>query len=118
MFQGDISNFSPADLLVFLAHLGKEGVLTVRRAEESLCFNFRKGSLIDAHSGHVDRRVLDILRHHDSVPEVTLARIEKAKRETELPLQQIIEQMGAYRVEPGRRLIKKKNLRIEGHGSR
>lgn len=94
MFQGDISNFSPADLLVFLAHLGKEGVLTVRRPDESLCFGFRQGLLIDAHSGYIDRRILDILRHHDVVDEQALRQIEQAKRETDLPLRQIIEKIG------------------------
>ena len=93
MFQGDISNFSPADLLVFLAHLNKEGVLTVRRQDESLCFSFCQGFLIDAHSGHIDRRILDILRHHEAVGEPTLRKVEQAKRETDLPLRQIIEEI-------------------------
>ncbi len=91
MFQGDVANFSPADLLTFLAHLNKEGVLTVRRGQETISLSFRRGSLVDAHDESVDRMLLRMLRQQGRTSEKVLAYLERAKRETGLPLRQILE---------------------------
>jgi len=91
MFNGDISRFSPADLLLFLTHLGKEGVLTVRRGDEILSLSFKDGGLIAAHSELVEGKVLAQLRLRRIVGEEILTQAERACRETGLPLAQVLE---------------------------
>jgi hypothetical protein len=38
--KGDLAQFAPADLLLFLCHMNKEGVLTARAGGEVLSFGF------------------------------------------------------------------------------
>ncbi len=99
MLQGDIANFAPADLLVFLAHLNKEGVLTVRTDAGSLNLSFQRGLLVDVQSEAADARVLAMLRQRDIVPPALLDDVARAVQETELPLWQVLESLADARAD-------------------
>ncbi|MFO7655304.1 MAG: HDOD domain-containing protein, partial [Candidatus Krumholzibacteriia bacterium] len=91
MFKGDIAKFSPADLLLFLAHLGKEGVLTVTRDDETLSLAFRAGRLVDAQGEVADRKLLAMLRDRSGVSVDLHRSLARAQAETGLPLRQLLE---------------------------
>jgi hypothetical protein len=93
MFKGDIANFSPADLLLFLSHLGKEGVLTVSRGDETLSFSFKDGRLVDAHSDQADGKTLQALHYRQQIDDAQFEHINRARKETGLPLAQILENL-------------------------
>jgi HD-like signal output (HDOD) protein len=93
LFKGDISKFMPADLLLFLAHLNKDGVLAVTKGSECLSFSFRGGLLIDAQSEAVDDRILRILQYRNLISTDIFDYINRARKETNLPLIQVLENL-------------------------
>jgi putative nucleotidyltransferase with HDIG domain len=93
VFKGDIDKFSPADLLAFLSHLHKEGVLTVVSDEQTLSFSFRQGTLVAAHSEAGDLRMLRMLAVRDTIAPDMLKYIRRGKQETGLPLYQVMENL-------------------------
>jgi HD-like signal output (HDOD) protein len=91
MFNGDLATFSPAELLMFLTHMGKEGVLAVTKGDESLSVSFKDGLLVDAQSDRADAKVLRALFFRGLITKGQLSYISKAKKETGLPLRQILD---------------------------
>jgi len=92
-FEGDLSKFFPPDLLIFLANLGKEGVLTVTHNKEFLSISFKNGSITDAHSNASDEKLLKIFYLHKHINRDQYRQIAQAKRETGMDVLQIIEKM-------------------------
>jgi HD-like signal output (HDOD) protein len=98
MFNGDIARFSPADLLTFLTHLRKEGVLAVTCEDESLSISFRDGLLVDANSETADVKVLRALYMHKLIDKGQFDDISRARKETGLPLKQILENIESFQL--------------------
>ncbi len=91
MIQGDISKFAPADLLLFLSHMNKEGVLFVHQGEVALTLSFRGQLLVDAGCEAADDLVLEILARRQAASGQTLAYLRQAREETGLPLSRILD---------------------------
>lgn len=92
MFQGDIAQFAPVDLLLFLSHMNKEGVLSVRRGDETLSVSFRRNLVVDAESEAAERLIMDQLQQSGAFSGPALAYLRQAREETGLPLVRILEQ--------------------------
>ncbi len=91
MFQGDIAQFAPADLLLFLSHMNKEGVLTVRQDDASLSLSFRRNLIVDAGCEAAEELILEMLVQHEAAGRDTLDYLRQAREETGLPLTRILE---------------------------
>jgi HD-like signal output (HDOD) protein len=92
MFKGDLVQFAPADLLLFLCHMGKEGVLTVRRDGEVLSLGFQRNLLVEAHGEAADRLILAELERAGVGADI-LERLRRGRKETGLPLPRILEEV-------------------------
>ena len=91
MLKGDLTKFSPGDLLSFLSHLKQEGVLTVNRDGQGLGICFQDGFLVSAHSEQADGKVLGSLHSSGLISAEQFSSLNLARRETGLPLKQILE---------------------------
>jgi len=90
MFQGDIAQFTPADLLLFLSHMNKEGILTVQQDDDALSLSFRRNLIVDASCEPAERLILEMLERRGAATPDTLARLRQAREETGLPLTLIL----------------------------
>lgn len=90
MLKGDLTRFSPGDLLTFLSHLNQDGVLTVSGDGQSLNIYFEKGNLVAAHSEQADGKVLGWLRASGLITAEQFLELDQACRETGLSLRQIL----------------------------
>ena len=61
IFEGELSRFHPADILMFLSHLGSNGVLSVVYKGQSLTVSLKDGMLVGAHSNLGDEKILRML---------------------------------------------------------
>jgi len=91
MFQGDIAQFAPADLLLFLSHMNKEGVLTVCQQDTSLSLSFRRNLIVDAGCEAAEDLVIETLAQRGAASPETLDYLRQARRETGLPLTRILD---------------------------
>ncbi len=92
-FEGDLSKFFPPDLLIFIASLGKEGVLTVKHPVEFLTISMKKGCVIDAHSKNSDDKLLKMLYLKRQINTIDYKKITQARKETGLNVLTIIEKL-------------------------
>ncbi len=90
MLKGDLTKFSPGDLLSFLIHLNQEGVLTVSQESQGLSISFKNGMLTAANSQQADAKVLASLQASGLIGAEQIAAIAQAHKETGLPLLQIL----------------------------
>jgi HD-like signal output (HDOD) protein len=93
VFQGDIAQFAPADLLLFLCHMNKEGILTVRQGETSLSLAFRRNLLVGGGCEAAEDLVLETLARSEAAAPETLAYLRQASEETGLPLAHIADRV-------------------------
>ncbi len=105
MFKGDIAKFCPADLLMFLTHLKKEGLLTVTKRNEGLSICFNNGYLVDAQSERADGKILRALYVRKLIDQDQFNYISRAKKETGLPLRQILENIESFSVSSIREIL-------------
>ncbi|MBU8869292.1 MAG: HDOD domain-containing protein [Gemmatimonadales bacterium] len=91
MLKGDLTKFSPGDLLSFLSHLNQEGVLTVGRNGQGLSISFQNGFLVGADSEQADGKILGALHHDGLISPEQFFSLDQARLETGLPLRQILE---------------------------
>ncbi len=91
MLSGDLSNFPIADLLVFLGHMGKDGVLTVSGADDGVNVSFASGAVVDAYSEPGDRVLLAYLGNHDGLNPTAVAGLRAAATDTGLPVRQLLD---------------------------
>jgi len=91
MFQGDIAQFAPADLLLFLCHMNKEGMLTVRQEDASLNLSFKGNLLVDTDCEAADALVLKMMAESGAAPPETIERLRTGREETGLPLTRILD---------------------------
>ncbi|MDX2474220.1 MAG: HDOD domain-containing protein [Candidatus Krumholzibacteria bacterium] len=94
MLKGDLTKFSPGDLLSFLTHLNQEGVLTVSGEACNLTISFRQGLLVAAHSEQADAKVLSALVANGLITTVQYLDLDQARHQTGLPLHKIITDLG------------------------
>ncbi|MEZ4388090.1 MAG: HDOD domain-containing protein [Candidatus Krumholzibacteriia bacterium] len=94
VFQGDIAQFAPADLLLFLCHMNKEGVLTVRRDDDVVSVSFRGNLLVDAVSDPGERLILERLNDTRALSDADLGNLARVREETGLPVARICENLG------------------------
>ena len=93
-FNGDLSNFFPPDLLMFLANLHKEGVLTVSRDDQVLTISFKNGALVDGCSAATDEKFIKALFFRRLIDKKKYTEIKKARQETDMPVRRILEDIG------------------------
>jgi hypothetical protein len=96
LLKGEISRFNTTDLLVFLINLGKEGVLTVSREEESLRISIKGGRFVDAYSDQADEKTLRALFYKKMVTKEQFRHIRQVKRETKMPTRQILKELKLF----------------------
>ena len=58
IFKGDLTKIPPPELLMFLANLGKEGVLTVTSDALTLNLSIKEGQISNAFSEQADGKIL------------------------------------------------------------
>ena len=92
-FEGDLSKFFPPDLLIFIANLGKEGVLTIKHPIEFLTISIKKGCVINAHSKTSDDKLLKMLYLKRQINTIDYKKIIQARKETGLNVLTIIEKL-------------------------
>lgn len=100
MFKGELAQFAPADLLLFLCHMNKEGVLTVRHEREVLGLQFQRNMLVDAHCEAADRLALAHLELAGDTPPEVLERLRRAREETGLPVSRIMTELSSQQPAP------------------
>lgn len=92
-FEGDLSKFFPPDLLIFLANLGKEGVLTVTNNKKFISISFKNGGITNAHSNDSDEKLLKILYLNKYINNENYKQINQARKETGIAVLQILEKL-------------------------
>lgn len=92
-FKGTLEKFNPSDLIMFLANIGKEGVLAVSRGEENLNISIRKGLITDVYSDRADGKMLRGLRFRGLIDERRMAEIGRMKKETGIKAAHILAKM-------------------------
>lgn len=92
-FEGDLSKFFPPDLLIFIANLGKEGVLTIKHPFEFLTISMKKGCVTSAHSKTSDDKLLKMLYLKQQINTIDYKKITQARKETGLDVITIIEKL-------------------------
>lgn len=105
-FEGDLTKFFPPDLLIFLAKLGEEGLLTVKNDKDVIFISLRKGVIVDAQSKQADNKILIMLLFDAFINRIQYKHIEKAKNETGMPIRQILEKLDLFPLENIRKIIK------------
>jgi HD-like signal output (HDOD) protein len=105
-FEGDLTKFFPPDLLIFLANLGEEGLLTVKNGRDVIFISLRKGIIVDAQSKQADNKILIKLLFDEFIDKKQYKHIEKAKKETGMPIRQILEKLNLFPLENIREIIK------------
>ena len=89
IFKGDLSKFYPPDLLMFLTHLDKEGVLTVNHEMDDLNIWIKKGTVVDASSKRADGKLLRGLFVRGWINAQQLKQLQQIKKETGIPYMEI-----------------------------
>lgn len=92
-FKGDLNKFYQPDLIMFLANLGKEGVLTVTHEDLSLNISIREGVITGAYSERADGKILRSLLFRELINEQQLATITQMKQETGMQAADILEKL-------------------------
>ncbi len=75
---------------MFLANIGKEGVLAVSHGEENLNISIRKGLVTDVHSDRADGKILRSLQFREIIDEQQAAKISRVKKETGIQVAHIL----------------------------
>ncbi len=88
-YKGELANFFPPDLLVFLAASEKEGFLTVKHPDP-LTIVLKDGAISDAFSARSDATFLRILFHQKFISQAQLLAIIKAQKETSLSYRRLL----------------------------
>ncbi len=92
-FKGDLNKFYQPDLIMFLANLGKEGVLTVTHEDVSLNVSIKEGVITDAYSERADGKILRSLMFQGLIDEPQMARVNQMKQETGMQAIHILDKL-------------------------
>ncbi len=105
LFRGDLAKLHPTSLLMFLTHLGKEGLLTVTNGKEVLSISLKGSTLVDAHSGRADEKLLQGLLLAGLIDGSQSRHINRVRKETGIPVRQVIEQLRLFPMSSIRELL-------------
>lgn len=94
-YKGNLSNFYPPDLLVFLSSSEQDGYLTVQNPEP-ISITIKNGLVVDAFSPRGDNLLLRILflKKWITAPQIQI--IAKARKETSLSCRQVLEKLDFF----------------------
>lgn len=92
-FKGDLNKFYQPDLIMFLANLGKEGVLTVTHEDLSLNISIKEGVISDAYSERADGKILRSLLHRGIIDAAQEAKVNQMKKETGMQAVHILDKL-------------------------
>ncbi|GAB6097664.1 hypothetical protein JCM14469_39180 [Desulfatiferula olefinivorans] len=95
-FEGNLSKFFPPDLLLFLANMGQEGMLTVSDPNDVLTIFFKNGQVVDARSRLADDKMLKALVIRKHIDRATYRHIMVLRRETGMGLMEILEKLSPF----------------------
>ena len=93
LFKGDLTKISPPELLMFLANLDKEGVLTVTHDQVSLHLSIREGCLCEAFSESADGKILRRLLFKGQIDRRQMTDITRMHEETGMPVIHILSKL-------------------------
>lgn len=93
IFKGELSRYHPADILMFLSHLGSNGILSITHDSQTLTVTLKDGKLVDAHSARTDEKTLRILFFKKIINNNNLMRLNQIKQETGMPVSQILQEL-------------------------
>jgi len=96
IFKGDLRQFHPMDALMFLSHLGLNGMLSVTLGDKLLSLSFKDGFLVDAYSQIGDDKILRTIVFRKLISEDQLKRILQIMRETGMAVRQILENLNYF----------------------
>lgn len=91
--EGDLTSFFPPDLLIFLANLNKEGILTIIEREKLITITFDGDSICDAYSERADHKILKSLLLRKILSVNNYRYILQAKKETKMSAGQILKKL-------------------------
>jgi uncharacterized protein DUF4388 len=96
IFKGDLRQFHPMDALMFLSHLGLNGMLSVKFEDKLLSLSFKDGFLVDAYSQIGDDKILRTIIFHKLISEDQFKRVLQIKHETGMPVRQILDNLNYF----------------------
>ncbi len=96
-YKGNLSNFYPPDLLIFLSSSEQDGYLTVQKPAP-LSITIKNGMVVDAFSTHGDNLLLRILFLKKLITPSQIQLIAKARKETSLSCRQILEKLDFFSI--------------------
>ncbi|MFH1153908.1 MAG: HDOD domain-containing protein [Pseudomonadota bacterium] len=92
-FEGSLVHFFPPDLLILVANLGKEGVLTVTSDALVLTVSVKEGLIIDAQSEKSDSKAMKSLLFNRMINSQNYDTLVRARSETGMPVRQILDRL-------------------------
>ena len=96
IFKGDLRQFHPVDALMFLSHLGLNGMLSVTLGDKLLSLSFKDGFLVDAYSQIGDGKILRTIIFRKLISEDQFKRVLQIMRETGMPVRQILDNLNYF----------------------
>jgi len=90
IFDGDLSKYHPADALMFLSHLGLNGVLSIAHDDAIITLSIKEGHLLDAQSSRGDQKILRCLWHQGLIDKARHRHVLRVQAETGIPVRQIL----------------------------
>jgi len=93
IFEGELSRYHPADILMFLSHLGSNGVLSIIHHDQTLTVALKDGKLVNAHSARADEKILQFFLFQKFINSTQLTRLNQLKQETGMSVSQILEEL-------------------------
>jgi HD-like signal output (HDOD) protein len=94
-YKGNLSNFYPPDLLVFLSSSEQDGYFTVE-SPGALSITIKKGMVVDAFSVKGDNLLLRTLFLKKRITSQQIQVISKARKETSLSCRQVLEKLDFF----------------------
>jgi len=105
IFKGDLGKLPPANLLLFLAQLGKEGLLTGTNGDEILGISLKGGFLVDAQSDRGDEKILRALFYSKLISREQLNSIAKIRKNAGIPLVRVLEELKLFPLSNIRKIL-------------
>ena len=96
IFKGDLRQFHPVDALMFLSHLGLNGMLSVRLEDKLLSLSFKDGFLVDAYSQIGDNKILRTIIFRKLISDDQFKHVLQIMRETGMPVRQILDNLNYF----------------------
>jgi HD-like signal output (HDOD) protein len=93
ILKGELSRYHPADILMFLSHLGSNGVLSIVHDNQALTVTLKDGKLVGAHSARAEEKILQIFFFRRFITNNQLTRLNQLRQETGMSVRQILEEL-------------------------